>query len=234
MIYAGIVAGGTGTRMGADMPKQFLDLCGKPIIIHTIEKFIKIKAIDRIYVGVHPEWIEHCKDLIAKFDLDKKRISILPGGHDRNSTVFNIIEKINSDNKLTNDDIIITHDGVRPFVTEQIILDNISMLKTHDACGTYISAVDTIINSADGKTVTAVPPRNEMYQAQTPQSFKALKLLDVYNSLNDTEKAQLTDTCSIFTIKGLPVHIVNGNSINIKITTAKDLELAKFIAELDS
>lgn len=234
MIYAGIVAGGTGTRMDADMPKQFLDLCGKPIIVHTIEKFINIKSIDKIYLGIHPEWIDYCEELINKFNLDSNRISIVKGGTDRNSTVFNIIEKINSDTPLQEDDIIITHDGVRPFVTEKIILDNISELNFHNACGTYISAIDTIVCSTNGETVTSTPPRNEMYQAQTPQSFKVLKLLEVYSSLNDADKSKLTDTCSVFTTKGLPVHIVNGDSTNIKITTAKDLQLAKFIASLDN
>lgn len=234
MIYAGIVAGGKGTRMGADVPKQFLDINGKPILIRTIEKFAAVNQIYKIYVGVHPDWINQCKMLIDKFGIDSSRIALVKGGSDRNSTVFNIIKQIKLDRTICDDDIILTHDGVRPFVTEQIILDNISMLKNFPACGTYISAVDTVIRSTDGKTVTSVPSRSEMFQAQTPQSFNIMNLIETYNSLNDKQKSQLTDTCSIFTIKGLPVQIVEGDRNNIKITTANDLVIAEAIAKLES
>lgn len=234
MIYAGIVAGGTGSRMGADIPKQFLDLCGKPIIIRTLEKFANVKEIDKIYVGVHPQWIDYCKELINGTNLKEYGISIVEGGSNRNSTVFNIIEQINSDKAFTDEDVIITHDAVRPFVTEKIIRDNISALKAHDACGTYITAIDTIIRSADGITVTDTPPRSEMFQAQTPQSFKISKLLETYRSLSHEQKKVLTDTCSVFTVKGLPVSIVEGDIYNVKITTAKDFEIAKAIAGFDN
>lgn len=233
MIFAGIVAGGTGTRMGADIPKQFLDLCGKPIIIRTIEKFAAISDIDKIYLGIHPDWVDYGAKLLREFNLNQNKISVVPGGNNRNATVFNIIDKINVEYTLGENDVILTHDGVRPFVTEEIIRNNISSAKLHDACGTYISAIDTIICSKDGKTVTSVPSRAEMFQAQTPQSFNILKLKQVHESLNNNQKLNLTDTCSIFTIKGLPVHIVNGDISNIKITTAKDLEISKVIVTLD-
>ena len=234
MIFAGIVAGGTGNRMGANMPKQFLDLNEKPILIHTVEKFYAIANIDKIYIGVHPEWVEYCLDLLTRFNLNNNRITVVPGGSDRNSTVFNIVDKINSEYWLSDKDIILTHDAVRPFVTEKIINDNISSAQLYDSCGTYISAVDTIICSADGETVTTVPARKEMFQAQTPQSFNIIKLKQEYDSLNEEQKSQLTDTCSIFTIKGLPVHIVQGDVSNMKITTVKDFEIAKVIAKLEN
>ncbi len=232
MIFAGIVAGGTGTRMGADMPKQFLDLCGKPIIIHTIKKFLLVTEIDKIYLGVHPDWIEYCNRLLKENEIYEKKIKIVGGGFDRNSTVFNIINQIQKDYVITDDDIIITHDGVRPFVTKEIIENNIAELQNHYACGTYISAIDTIISSKNGKTVSSVPPRNEMYQAQTPQSFKILKLLETYNSLSESEKSILTDTCSIFTTSGMTINMVEGDVSNIKITTKNDFEIAKAIAKL--
>ncbi len=229
MIFAGIVAGGTGTRMGADIPKQFLTLCGKSIIIHTIEQFLTVSRIDKIYLGIHPEWTEYCDDLLIKYKLPKDRISIVGGGIDRNSTVFNIIKQIISDFEIGTNDIILTHDGVRPFVTKDIIIKNIKTASQYGACGTYIQAIDTIIQSSDGITVSNVPERSQMFQAQTPQSFNIAKLIKAYASLSESEKSMLTDTCSIFTAKGLPIRIVEGDSYNIKITTAKDLKLAEFI-----
>lgn len=229
MIFAGIVAGGTGTRMGADIPKQFLKIGGKPIIIHTITKFLENKYIEKVYSGVHPEWIEYTEKLIEEYKLDSSRISIIKGGSDRNTTVFNIIDSIINEFGKNEDDIILTHDGVRPFVSQKIISDNIETALKHNACGTYISAVDTIIRSQNGNTVFDVPPRKEMYQAQTPQSFNILKLYQIYHSLSENEKTKLTDTCSIFTLKGLPVNIVKGDVINIKITTKSDLLIADLI-----
>ena len=229
MIFAGIVAGGTGTRMGADIPKQFLKIGGKPIIIHTITKFLENKYIEKVYSGVHPEWIEYAEKLIEEYKLDSSRISIIKGGSDRNTTVFNIIDSIIDEYGKNEDDIILTHDGVRPFVSQKIIRDNMEAAAKHDACGTYISAVDTIIRSQNGNTVFDVPPRKEMYQAQTPQSFNILKLYQIYHSLSENEKTKLTDTCSIFTLKGLPVNIVKGDVMNIKITTKSDLLIADLI-----
>ncbi len=229
MIFAGIVAGGTGTRMGADIPKQFLKTGGKPIIIHTAAKFLENKSIERIYLGVHPDWIEYSEKLIKKYELDSSRISIIKGGTDRNTTVFNIIDSIIDEYGKNENDIILTHDGVRPFVSQKIINDNIEAASKHDACGTYIPAIDTIIRSQNGNIVFDVPPRQEMYQAQTPQSFNILKLYQLYHSLSENEKSKLTDTCSIFTLKGLPVNIVKGDVMNIKITTKSDLLIADLI-----
>ncbi|MDE6150019.1 MAG: 2-C-methyl-D-erythritol 4-phosphate cytidylyltransferase [Ruminococcus sp.] len=231
MIFAGIVAGGTGTRMGADIPKQFLKIGEKPIIIHTITKFLENKRIEKIYLGVHPEWIQYTQKIINEYNLDNSQISIVKGGIDRNSTVFNIIDLIVNEHGINDSDIILTHDGVRPFVTPEIINNNIETALKYGACGTYISAVDTIIRSQDGNIVSEVSPRQEMFQAQTPQSFNILKLKNAYKSLTESEKEKLTDTCSIFTMKGLPIHIVKGDVINMKITTSHDLKIADLIAK---
>lgn len=231
MIFAGIVAGGTGTRMGADIPKQFLKIGEKPIIVHTISRFLENKNIEKIYLGVHPDWIEYTNKILSEYNLDNSRISIIKGGTDRNSTVFNIIDLIVNEYNINDSDIILTHDGVRPFVTQKVINNNIDAALKYGACGTYIPAVDTIIRSQDGNIVSEVPPRPEMFQAQTPQSFNILKLKNTYKSLTEVEKEKLTDTCSVFTIKNLPIHIVEGDVINMKITTSHDLKIADLIAK---
>ena len=138
MVFGAILAGGKGTRMGIDKPKQFLMLGSRPIIIHTIEKFILSPDIDEIYVGVHPDWIDYTEDLIKKYIDSDKNIILVPGGTDRNSTIFNIIDEIEKRNGDDEDNIIVTHDSVRPFVTLRIIGENVEMAKE---CG----AVDTVI-----------------------------------------------------------------------------------------
>ena len=205
MVFGAILAGGKGTRMGIDKPKQFLMLGSRPIIIHTIEKFILSPDIDEIYVGVHPDWIDYTEDLIKKYIDSDKNIILVPGGTDRNSTIFNIIDEIEKRNGDDEDNIIVTHDSVRPFVTLRIIGENVEMAKECGAVDTVISAVDTIVVSEDGEKITSIPDRRQMFQGQTPQTFKISKLKELYNDLSDDEKEILTDACTICVVRNVPV-----------------------------
>ena len=233
MIYAGILAGGTGTRMGiSNMPKQFLDLGNKPIIIHTIEKFLLEPEIEKIVVGVHEDWISHAEDLVEEYiSTFKDRIIIVAGGSDRNTTIENIIKAIDDYKELTEEDIVITHDSVRPFITLRIIKDNIRLAKECDAVDTVVEAVDTIVESTNGEYITNIPNRAHYYQGQTPQSFRCKDFLNLYNSLTSEEKQILTDACKIFVIKGKEVALAKGEYSNLKITTVTDLKIAKSMLE---
>ena len=233
MIYAGILAGGTGTRMGiSNMPKQFLDLGNKPIIIHTIEKFLLEPEIEKIVVGVHEDWISHAEDLVEEYiSTFKDRIIIVAGGPDRNTTIENIIRAIDDYKELTDEDIVITHDSVRPFITLRIIKDNIRLAKECDAVDTVVEAVDTIVESTNGEYITNIPNRAHYYQGQTPQSFRCKDFLSLYNSLTSEEKQILTDACKIFVIKGKEVALAKGEYSNLKITTVTDLKIAKSMLE---
>ena len=233
MIYAGILAGGTGTRMGiSNMPKQFLDLGNKPIIIHTIEKFLLEPEIEKIVVGVHEDWISHAEDLVEEYiSTFKDKIIIVSGGVDRNTTIENIIKAINDYKELTDEDIVITHDSVRPFITLRIIKDNIRLAKECDAVDTVVEAVDTIVESTNGEYITNIPNRAHYYQGQTPQSFRCKDFLSLYNSLTSEEKQILTDACKIFVIKGKEVALAKGEYSNLKITTVTDLKIAKSMLE---
>jgi 2-C-methyl-D-erythritol 4-phosphate cytidylyltransferase len=231
MIFGAILAGGTGSRMGlTNMPKQFLELGDKPIIIHTLQKFLLNLRFDVIYLGVHENWTGYMEDLIEKYIVDeenKKRIEIINGGSDRNSTIINIVEDIEKNYTLTNEDIIVTHDAVRPFITSRILEDNIDMALRYGACDTVIPAIDTIVVSENNKIIKEIPNRQYMYQGQTPQSFKILELKKLYNELSKEEKGILTDACKIFVIKGKEVHLVRGEISNLKITTQEDYKIAQ-------
>ena len=233
MIYAGILAGGTGTRMGiSNMPKQFLDLGNKPIIIHTIEKFALESEFEKIVVGVHEDWISHTEDLVEKYLPNfKEKVIITAGGKDRNSTIENIINVINEYRTLEDDDIVVTHDSVRPFITLRIIKDNIELAKQYDAVDTVVPAVDTIVESVDGEVITSIPNRSHYYQGQTPQTFSCKQFLELYGSLTNEEKIILTDACKIFVIKGKKVALAKGEYSNLKITTVTDLKMAKSMIE---
>ncbi|MGT2865947.1 IspD/TarI family cytidylyltransferase [Streptococcus fryi] len=233
MIYAGILAGGKGTRMGIqDMPKQFLELGDKPILIHTIGKFILVPEIDKIIVGVHPDWVTYTEDLIDKYlDSYKSRIIITEGGIDRNSTIENIIQTINNIYSVSSDDIIVTHDSVRPFVSLKAIQQNIELSRVYDAVDTVVEATDTIVQSIDSKVISDIPERRYLYQGQTPQTFKVKGFIELYQSLSEQDKSVLTDACKIFVINNKSVALAQGDYSNIKITTVTDLKIARSMIE---
>lgn len=227
MIFGAILAGGKGSRMGIDKPKQFLTLGEKPIIVHTIEKFLLCDRMEQLYVGVHPDWVDYTQDLINKYIKTDSEIVLVPGGGDRNSTIFNIVEEIEKRHGESDEHIIVTHDSVRPFVTLRIINDNIDAALKYDACDTVVEAVDTIVVSEDGNIISEIPNRNKMFQGQTPQSFKMSLLKKLYYDLSEEEKSILTDACKICVVRDVPVKLVKGEVSNLKITTMSDLKMAK-------
>lgn len=231
MIFAGIVAGGSGTRIKSSaIPKQFIRVLDKPIIIYTIEKFVQQSHIDLIYIGIKPEWHKVMDSLLEEYSIDTQRVKVIDGGSDRNSTVMNIVNAIKSQFAVKKGDIILTHDAVRPFLTDRMIEENIIAALKYSACGTYVKCVDTIISAPDGEVVESTLDRSMLYRAQTPQSFDITLLDKYYSELDDEQRAGLTDTCSIFTANGEKIHIVEGDAINIKITTDSDLIIAKLLA----
>ena len=231
MIFAVILAGGTGSRMGsADMPKQFLEIKGKPILNHTVEKFLPNPAFEKVIILSPRAWIGHTKEIIRKFTGSSERIAVIEGGKTRNETIMNAINYIEREFGLDDDTIIVTHDSVRPFVTHRIIEENIAAAEKYGACDTVVPATDTIVEGSGG-LISNIPDRSRMYQGQTPQSFRAKLLRDAYQSLSVEEKDILTDAAKILVIKGREVRLVQGETYNIKITYPYDLRIARSLLE---
>ncbi len=230
MIFAAILAGGIGSRMGeTETPKQFLTLGDKPVIIHTIEKFVINSKFDKIIVLSPKNFINHTKNLINEYFGENDNVIVLEGGNTRNDTIINSLEYVKTNFDVDDESIIVTHDSVRPFVTHRIIEDNIKAAKEFGACDTVVPAIDTIVESVDGKKIKNIPIRDNFYQGQTPQSFRINKLYELINNLSDSETNILTDACKIFILKGEDVHLVDGEISNIKITYPYDLKLANTI-----
>lgn len=232
MIAAGILAGGVGKRMGyTEMPKQFLSLAGKPIIIHTVEKFLYNDRIDKIIIGCVKSYVAHTEQILKKYDLLNDKISVIEGGADRNGTIYNIIKEMR---RLGAEDgsIAVTHDAIRPFVSSRIINENIDAAMKYGVCDTAIPAYDTVVKSIDGDFISEIPVRKDYFLGQTPQSFKIEMFENDYTALSDEQKEILTDACKIFVLAGKKVNIVDGEVLNIKITTPYDLKIANaLIAE---
>ena len=229
-VFGVVLAGGIGSRMGnVEKPKQFMEVGKKPIIIHTIEKFAVQPEFERVIVLSPKAWLNYTKDVIRRYIADADRIDVIEGGATRNDTVMNSIRHIEKNYGLDEDTIIVTHDSVRPFVTYRILEDNIRFAREYGACDTVIPATDTIVESMDHTAITDIPDRSVMYQGQTPQSFKALKLRTVFEGLTPEEKEILTDACKILVLKGEKVYLVQGEVSNIKITYPHDLRVAEAI-----
>ena len=233
-VYGAVLAGGIGTRMGnVEKPKQFLEIGGKPIIIHTIEKFVVHPGFVKILVLSPKAWVSYTKDIIRKYIPLHDRIQVLEGGPTRNETIMNAIRYIEEQGDLQEDTIIMTHDSVRPFLTHRIIEENIRYAQEFGACDTVIPATDTIVESSDNEKITLIPDRRQMFQGQTPQTFCAKRLKELYEGLTKEEREILTDACKIMVLKGEHVHLVQGEVSNIKITYPYDITVAHALLGLE-
>lgn len=234
MNYALVLASGKGERMGhTSMPKPYLSLGEKPIVIHTIEQFLINSSIDKIVVCCAEDWANYCKDLIKKHIPNNDIIYVTVGGKTRNESIYNGCKFIEEQFGINSKDVVLTHDAVRPFISQRIIEDNLKKIQEYDAIDTVIPATDTIVSSEDGNKISEIPLRSKMYQGQTPQTFKLNKLISVLESLTEEDKNILTDACKAFVIKDKNVGLVMGEESNIKITKMYDLKIASAILKED-
>lgn len=230
MNIAVILAGGTGSRMGiVDMPKQFIDIYGKPVIIHTLEAFEINENIDAICVVCIKEWQDDLKIWLKEYDI-RKVLWIADAGATRQLSSVNALDIIEKD--CSDDDIVVIHDAARPLVTQRIINENIEKAKQFGACDTVVPASDTIIRSVDGENLDSIPKRKELYLGQTPQSFTyniIKNSYDKYFSLPEQERPVMTDDCGLALHNGINIAMAKGDRVNIKLTTMEDLLLIKSI-----
>ena len=241
MIFGAIAAGGSGSRMKdkceididkplPDMPKQFLPMRGRPIIYYSIKAFLQSK-IDMLIIGVGGDYHEYMQSTVQKYFAEyADKIIITLGGKDRNETVMNMIKAAREHCRCGEKNYIITHDAARPFVTVQMIEQNIEAVKKYGAVDTACAATDTVVEVENG-FIAACPDRNRLCYGQTPQSFDMDLLYELYNSLSDKQKSTLTDCCQIFYLCQKPVFIAKGDKMNMKITSKNDYFLACAAAE---
>lgn len=231
MNYGVVLASGKGTRMNGafSCPKQFVELGGIPIIIYTIRNMIKINRFDYLYIAVSEEYVEYTNDLINKYIDTNIKIKIVIGGKERMDTIDNVINEIKNNNKINDDDVIVIHDGVRPFVTEKILNDSIAGARKYGAVVAAVAVSDTLLISNNGDTVDSIPNRNLYYKGQAPDSFKLKLFIELLDKIDEEKRKQITGTSQICTLNNYPIHMILGDDINFKITTVSDFEIAKNI-----
>ena len=230
MNIAIVLAGGSGSRMGmVDRPKQFIDIYGKPVIIHTLEAFEINEKIDAICVVCVKEWQDDLQLWLKEYDIRKVRW-IADAGSSRQMSSLNALNAIQS--SCSGDDYVIIHDAARPLVSQKIINENIEKVAQYGACDTVVPAHDTIIRSIDGESLESIPARKELYMGQTPQSFKysiVRKAYDEYFDMPESERPEMTDDCGLVLSNGIKIGMAMGDKLNMKITTMEDLLLVKSI-----
>ena len=231
MNYGVILASGSGTRMkNIDIPKQYYEIDNKPIIMYTLDSMLSSNLFDKIYIAIQIEYEELLINYLNKYvSLDNiNKIKIVYGGKERIDTIHNVIGSI-SLNNISDDDVVVIHDAVRPFVTKKILEDSINGARRYGAVVAGIPAEDTMLVSSDGVKVDEIPNRKLLYKGQAPDSFRIKTLIELESKLTDDIKKRITGTSQICTFNNYPIRIVMGDAINFKITTNGDLDMARGI-----
>lgn len=218
-----IPAAGMGKRMGAAINKQYLQLNGVPIVARTIAVFENSPFIDAIYLVIPDDEIPYCDEHIVKAFGFKKVAAIVPGGKERQNSVLNGLNAMRG--AVADNDVILIHDGVRPIVTEAMLRESIDVACSRDGALVAVPVKDTIKRVQDAIAV-GTPPRENLWQAQTPQTFRFGIIHDAHLSA-EKDGFVGTDDASLLERGGKEVHIIQGDYRNIKITTPEDLVLAE-------
>ena len=217
-----IFAGGSGVRMGAGKPKQFLEVNGKPIIIHTLELFEEHPMIDEIYVACKEDYIKKLNKLLSKSWITKVK-AVVPGGTSALGSIHNGLRA--AAEECAADDIVLIHDGVRPCIVPEVIDNIIAATEAKGAAITCTPLFETPVFSEGGEIVERIPLRDHCYTAQAPQCFRLGQVLEAFDkvSAENPEFTGMFDSGSLMRSCGYDVAIVKGNRGNIKVTTPEDL-----------
>ena len=222
MNIALIVAAGSGSRMeNASKPKQFLLVKEKPLMLYSVKAFQMHENIDAIVIVTNTSYIEQVKEWCKEYQLNKVRL-VVSGGITRQESVCHGLEAVKSISLDPENDVVLIHDSARPLVDKAIITANITACNQYGATCTAIKVKDTIARSLNGQTIGGVANRQELYQCQTPQAFKLSLILAAHAQSKDNIA---TDDAQLVLALGKDVYLVDGNSLNFKITTDADLLL---------
>jgi 2-C-methyl-D-erythritol 4-phosphate cytidylyltransferase len=228
-----IFAGGVGSRMNSPIvPKQFLEVKEKPIIVYTLEHFQEHKDIDAIYIACVERHIPYMKGLVNTHGIDKVR-AVVVGGASAQESIFNGLQAAMDDAETTGEEAVLIHDGVRPIINNKLINDNINSVHERGNAISSIPAFETVAQSIDeGKTVDKVTPRDLMYILQAPQSFRLGEIFDTNRrALEDGLMGKFIDQAHMMNHYGHELHMIEGFRGNVKITVPLDFTYFKFLVE---
>ena len=217
-----IFAGGSGVRMASAVPKQFLELDGKPVLAHTLELFERHPRIDGIYLVVGTDYRDRALALAERYGIAKLR-GIAPGGASAQASIYSGLRY--AAEREPADSVVLLHDGVRPYVTPEVISANVEAVEKYGSAITYTPCYETIVLSKDGAAIESIPPRSHSYTAQAPQGFRLGEILAAHERIRARPGGYegMVDQATICFTLGIPLHLVPGNRGNVKITTPEDI-----------
>ncbi len=228
-VAAIIAAAGLGVRMQQDTPKTYLQLAGKPILIHTLEVFERVSEVHEVLVVVHPEDLEFCQEeVIDPYPL-KKVLRLVPGGKERQDSVYNALKVLwKKEDEL---DVVLVHDGVRPLVSPALVRQVVTAARRYGGAILGVPCQDTLKRVNARKEIVATVDRQELWQVQTPQAFRAALLWRAYQQAME-KGFYATDEAALVEALGDTVVVVPSSPLNLKITTPDDLKMAEAILSL--
>lgn len=231
MNIAVIFAGGVGSRMHSkERPKQFLEMYNKPIIIHTLEHFQNHPMIDAIVVVCIESWISYLNELLYKFRIEKVK-KVVPGGETGQLSIYHGLKAAK---EVANEEkaVVLIHDCVRPLITEKLITNNIEAVRRYGSAITTAKVKETIlvVNEQDS-SIDYVPSRNNSRVAKAPQSFWLDEILSAQEKALAKGERDWIDSCTLMQEYGFKMHLIDGPSQNIKITTPEDFYTMRAILE---
>ncbi|WP_104722619.1 IspD/TarI family cytidylyltransferase [Helicobacter mesocricetorum] len=223
-----VLAGGIGKRMGdVKLPKQFLEINGIATIALTLKNIMDSQLFDSLYIVIHKKWKQYLEELLTNSQIVIPRENILYGGEERIDSIENALD-ILKQRETKDEDIVLFHDAVRPFITKELLDRALNTTLKYGACVAVSPVKDTMIIVEKGIALD-MPNRSSLFHGQAPDSFKFGIIYDCIKGLKPEEKATITGTAQICQIKGVEVHTYLGDERNIKITSIMDLFLAKAI-----
>lgn len=225
MVHAVIFAGGVGARMKSlDIPKQFINVDGKPIIIRTLENFAKHSMVDDIVIACLPDKIDYLHSLIAQYKTPKVT-SIVPGGDSGHASIHNGLVEVQG--FASPDDIVLICDGVRPLISQKLITDCIETASKYETAVPVTPSIDSVLQSEDGETCRKSLPRKQMYITQAPQGYTLKRILDAHAEAEERGIVNPISSSELLIELGQAVHIFPGERDNIKVTTPEDLKFLR-------
>jgi 2-C-methyl-D-erythritol 4-phosphate cytidylyltransferase len=225
-VAAIIAAAGLGRRMRHDTPKTYLHLAGKPILIHTLEVFERVPEVHEVVVVVHPEDLEFCQEKVIDPYPLKKVLRLVPGGKERQDSVYHALKVLWRESETL--DVVLVHDGVRPLVEPARVGQVVAAARRHGGAILGVPCQDTLKRVNASGEVVATVDRQELWQVQTPQAFRAALLWRAFQEAMD-RGFYATDEAALVEALGETVVVVPGTSLNLKITTPDDLQIAESI-----
>ncbi|MGN0277787.1 MAG: 2-C-methyl-D-erythritol 4-phosphate cytidylyltransferase [Lachnospiraceae bacterium] len=235
MNYAIILAAGVGQRMrNGGLPKQFLKLMGKPIIIYTLEKFEQCEEINQVIIVCHGSYIEHMNSLLKSYQIQKVA-KVIVGGSDRQNSLKRGLDAIQEIGGKEEDTVVI-HDGVRPLVSTAVISENIRVAKQYGCAITVHPVTESVvITDKEDASMDDFKKRTNTYSMTAPQTFRLGEIVGAYEKIEQMDEGEipLLDAAMVYAKLGGTVHLVKEQGANIKITTPEDYYLLKAMLELE-